>query len=41
MDDEGRSLSEGGTLHPLGTSPQTRWFAGKDRVDMATPGLPP
>src|SRR6478735_1443836 len=41
MDDEGRSLSERGALHPLGTSPQTRWLAGKDRVDMATPGLPP
>jgi len=28
-------------LHPLGTSPQTRWLAGTDRVDMASAGPPP
>ena len=34
-------MSERDALHPLGTSPQTRWLAAKDRIDMATPGPPP
>jgi len=29
------------SLHPLGTSPQTRWLAGRNRVDMATAPPPP
>ena len=28
-------------MHPLGTSPQTRWLAGRARVDMAAPGPAP
>ena len=34
-------MNERDSLHPLGTWPQTRWLAGKDRVDMAAAGPPP